>query len=46
MGAGARRIDLIEFLVSKYYIEYANTNLNAIMVKREFWDASGAKTDI
>jgi FkbM family methyltransferase len=37
IGAGARRADLIDFLVSKGYYEYANTNLNAIMVKNEFW---------
>jgi FkbM family methyltransferase len=37
IGAGARRDDIIDFLVSKGYYEYANTNLNAIMVKREFW---------
>ena len=37
VGAGERRVDLIDFLLSKNYIEYANTNLNAIMVKREFW---------
>jgi FkbM family methyltransferase len=42
MGAGARRVDLIEFLQSKNYIEYANTNLNAIMVNKEFWNAPGA----
>jgi FkbM family methyltransferase len=36
-GSGARRVELIDFLVSKGYYEYANTNLNAIMVKREFW---------
>jgi len=36
-GAGARRNELIDFLVSKGYYEYANTNLNAIMVKKEFW---------
>lgn len=36
-GAGARRVELIDFLLSKNYIEYANTNLNAIMVKRDFW---------
>ena len=40
VGAGARRADLIEFLLSKNYIEYANTNLNAIMVKNEFWNAT------
>jgi FkbM family methyltransferase len=37
VGAGARRTDIIDFLVSKGYYEYANTNLNAIMVKKEFW---------
>lgn len=37
VGAGARRTDIIDFLVSKGYYEYANTNLNAIMVKNEFW---------
>ena len=36
-GAGARRDDIIDFLVSKGYYEYANTNLNAIMVKKDFW---------
>ncbi len=37
IGAGERRAELIEFLVSKGYYEYANTNLNAIMVDRKFW---------
>lgn len=37
IGAGARRNELIDFLESKNYYEYANTNLNAIMVKNEFW---------
>lgn len=37
IGAGKRKHHLIEFLVSKGYYEYANTNLNAIMVKNEFW---------
>lgn len=37
IGAGARRNELIDFLISKGYYEYANTNLNAIMVKNEFW---------
>jgi FkbM family methyltransferase len=36
-GSGARRNELIDFLISKGYYEYANTNLNAIMVKRDFW---------
>ena len=37
VGSGARREELINFLVGKDYYEYANTNLNAIMVKKEFW---------
>jgi FkbM family methyltransferase len=37
IGAGARRNDLIDFVVSKGYFEYANTNLNAILLKNEFW---------
>ena len=37
IGAGARRNELIDFLVSKDYYEYANTNLNAIMVRKDFW---------
>ena len=37
IGAGARRNELIDLLISKGYYEYANTNLNAIMVKNEFW---------
>lgn len=37
IGAGTRRSELISFLVDKGYYEYANTNLNAIMVKNEFW---------
>jgi FkbM family methyltransferase len=37
IGAGTRRNDLIDFLVGQDYYEYANTNLNAIMVDRAFW---------
>jgi FkbM family methyltransferase len=37
VGAGKRRGELIDFLVSKGYYEYANTNLNAIMVRNDFW---------
>lgn len=37
IGAGERRSELIDFLVDKGYYEYANTNLNAIMVRRDFW---------
>lgn len=37
IGAGVRRDELIAFLESKNYYEYANTNLNAIMVRKDFW---------
>lgn len=37
IGAGERRAELIEFLIQNGYYEYANTNLNSIMVKRDFW---------
>lgn len=37
IGAGARRDTMIKYLVSKNYYEYANTNLNAIMIRRDFW---------
>jgi FkbM family methyltransferase len=37
IGAGVRKDDLINFIKSKGYYEYANTNLNAILVKNEFW---------
>jgi FkbM family methyltransferase len=37
IGAGERRTELIDFLVTNGYFEYANTNLNAIMVRRDFW---------
>jgi FkbM family methyltransferase len=36
-GAGKRRTELIDFLAAKGFYEYANTNLNAIMVNRQFW---------
>lgn len=36
-GSGERRNDIIDFLVSRGYYEYANTNLNAILLKKEFW---------
>lgn len=36
-GCGARRNELIDFLKGKGYYEYANTNLNAIMVLKNFW---------
>lgn len=37
IGAGKKRNELIDFLVEKGYYEYANTNLNAIMVDKDFW---------
>jgi len=37
IGAGAKRLDLIEYITKKGYYEYANTNLNSILVKNEFW---------
>jgi FkbM family methyltransferase len=37
IGSGKRRDELIDFVKGKGYYEYANTNLNAIMVKNEFW---------
>lgn len=37
IGAGKRRTELIDFLEAKGFYEYANTNLNAIMVERNFW---------
>jgi len=36
-GSGARRTELIKFLETKGFYECANTNLNAIMVQRDFW---------
>jgi FkbM family methyltransferase len=40
VGAGARRTDLFDFLLGKHYCEYAHTNLNAIMVREQFWFGS------
>lgn len=37
IGCGARRNELIDFLKENEYYEYANTNLNAIMVRKDFW---------
>lgn len=37
IGAGQRRAELIDFLREKGYYEYANTGLNAIMVRNDFW---------
>lgn len=37
VGAGERRTDLINYIESKGYYEYANTNLNSILVRKDFW---------
>jgi FkbM family methyltransferase len=37
IGTGDRREEIISLLETNGYYEYANTNLNAIMVRREFW---------
>ena len=37
IGAGKRKSDLINYVIDKGYYEYANTNLNAILVLKEFW---------
>lgn len=37
IGAGARRDELINYLIENGYYEYANTNLNAIMVRKDYW---------
>jgi len=37
IGAGKKKIDLLNFLLNNGYYEYACTNLNSILVKNEFW---------
>lgn len=37
IGAGERRQEYIDFILSKGYVEYANTNLNSIFVRKDFW---------
>lgn len=37
IGAGPRRDSLIKLLENQNYYEYACTNLNAIMVRKDFW---------
>jgi FkbM family methyltransferase len=36
-GTGTKKTELINFIIDNGYYEYANTNLNAIMVKNSFW---------
>ena len=37
IGAGMRRLDIEELLSNRHYFEYGHTNLNSIMVRKEFW---------
>jgi len=37
IGAGKRKSELINYIMDNGYYEYANTNLNAILVLKEFW---------
>jgi len=37
IGAGKARREIVDFLRDNGYFEYANTNLNAIMVRCDFW---------
>jgi FkbM family methyltransferase len=42
IGAGKKRSGLMEFIESKGYYLYADTNLNSIYVKQEFWEKASA----
>jgi FkbM family methyltransferase len=37
IGAGSKRLDMMDYIQSKGYTLYADTNLNSIYVKNEFW---------
>jgi FkbM family methyltransferase len=37
IGAGEKRSDLIGYILSKNYHEYADTGLNSILVEKDFW---------
>lgn len=37
IGAGNKREDLIDYILSKNYHEYADTGLNSILVEKKFW---------
>ena len=37
IGAGKRKTELINHIIDNGYYEYANTNLNSILVLNEFW---------
>ena len=36
-GVGVKRLDLMRFIESKGYTAYADTNLNTVYVKNQFW---------
>lgn len=36
-GNGIKNIELIDYIVDKGYMVYADTNINTIFVKKEFW---------
>lgn len=37
IGSGRRREELIKYIISKGYYEYADTGLNSIFVRNDFW---------
>jgi hypothetical protein len=37
VGAGAKRQDLVDFVLALGYVLYADTNLNTVFVRRDFW---------
>lgn len=37
IGAGVKRQDLIDYISSNNYYEYADTGLNSILVEKDFW---------
>lgn len=37
IGAGNRRVELTDYILSKNYYEYANLGLNSIFVRQDFW---------
>ena len=43
IGAGRRRTELADMLKDRGYYEYANTNLNAILVQNQFWFGPSGK---
>jgi hypothetical protein len=39
-GNGKKDLELIDFVLSKGYMLYADTNINTIFVKKTFWNLS------